>query len=86
MGSALSTTQWSHLAIVFNGTAAQFYVNGALVSTQSLSATITARTNPLRLGADADTSQYYRGLLDDVRIYSRAQTATEIQADMNTGL
>lgn len=86
MGSALPTTQWSHLAIVFNGTAVQFYVNGALVSTQNLSAAITARTNPLRMGADANTNQFYRGLLDDVRIYNRTQTAAEIQADMNTGL
>ena len=86
MGSAVSTAQWSHLAIVFNGTTVKFYVNGALVSTQNLSATITARPNPLRMGADADTSQFYQGLLDDVRIYNRAQTAAEIQADMNTGL
>jgi len=86
MGSAVSTTQWSHLAIVFNGTTVKYYVNGALVSTQNLSATITARPNPLRMGADADTNQFYQGLLDDVRIYNRAQTAAEIQADMNTGL
>jgi hypothetical protein len=86
MGSAVSTTQWSHLAVVFNGTTVKFYVNGALVSTENLSATITARPNPLRMGADADTSQFYQGLLDDVRIYNRAQTAAEIQTDMNTGL
>jgi hypothetical protein len=86
MGKALSTSQWSHLAIVFNGTTVQFYVNGALSSTQNLSATITARPNPLRMGADANTSQFYRGLLDDVRIYNRALTPQENQADMAKGL
>ena len=86
MGSTLSTTQWSHLAVSFDGTTVRFYVNGALVSSQGLVASITARTNPLRIGADASTSQFYKGLLDDVRIYTRTQSAADIQADMNTGL
>ena len=34
MDSALPLSQWSHLAVVFNGSQAQFYVNGALVSTR----------------------------------------------------
>ena len=32
MGTPLALSQWSHLAIVFNGSQAQFYVNGNLVS------------------------------------------------------
>ena len=32
MGSSLAINQWSHLAIVFNGSTTLFYVNGALVS------------------------------------------------------
>ena len=34
MGTPLAVSQWSHLAIVFNGSQAQFYVNGNLVSSQ----------------------------------------------------
>jgi glucose/arabinose dehydrogenase/PKD repeat protein len=86
MTSSLAKGVWSHLAIVWNGSTAQFYVDGVLVSSGSLSTTITARGNPLRIGADASPDQHYRGLLDDLRIYSRVQTATEVQADMNTGL
>jgi hypothetical protein len=86
MGSALALNQWSNLAIVFNGSQAQFYVNGALVTTASLSASITARGNALRVGADASTQQFFKGSLDDVRIYTRALTTAEIQADMATPL
>ncbi len=82
MGSALALNQWSNLAVTFNGSQAQFYVNGTLVTTASLSASITARGNPLRLGADANTQQFFKGSLDDVRIYNRALTAQEIQSDM----
>jgi hypothetical protein len=86
MGSALPLNTWSHLAIVFNGTQAQFYLNGTLVSTKPMTATITARGNPLRMAADANTQQFYKGMLDDVRIYSRALNPSEVQTDMNTGL
>jgi PKD repeat protein len=85
MGSSLPGS-WSHLAVVFNGSQVQFYVNGVLVSTQPLSATIQARGNGLKIGADATPSQFYRGSLDEVRIYNRGLTAIEIQTDMNTPL
>jgi hypothetical protein len=85
MTSALPLNQWSHLGIVFNGTQVQFYLNGALVNTASLNATITAHGQALRLGADANTQQFFKGLLDDVRVYNRVLTAAEITTDMNTG-
>jgi hypothetical protein len=84
MGSALALNQWSNLAVVFNGSHVQFYVNGALSTTLALSASITARGNALRLGADADIQQFFEGSLDDVRIYERALTQAEIQADLAT--
>jgi Concanavalin A-like lectin/glucanases superfamily len=74
------------VAVVFNGTQAQFYVNGALVATRPVSASVTARDNQLRIGADANTQQFYNGTIDDLRIYTRALTASEVQADMNTGV
>jgi len=86
MGSALALNQWSHLAVVFNGSQAQFYVNGALVSSKSLNVNLTARGGQMRLGADADTQQFYKGILDNVRIYNRALTSSEVQGDMNSGL
>ena len=86
MGSALTVGAWQHLAVTFNGSTVQFYVNGVLKNTVTLNTTITARGQQLRLGADNNTQQFYKGLLDDMRIYNRAQTQAEIQADMNTSL
>ena len=53
MGSALTQGQWSHLAVVFNGTQATFYVNGTVRSTPAIAASMVQRDTPLRLGADA---------------------------------
>ena len=38
----------------------------------------------LRIGGNSFWGEYFRGLIDDVRIYNRALTAAEIQADMTT--
>ena len=82
--TAVVLNQWSHLAIVFNGSLVQFYVNGNLVSSKSLNATMTARGMTLRMGADADPWQFYRGVLDNVRIYNRTLATSEIINDMGT--
>ena len=86
MGSNLTLNQWSHLAVVFNGSQVRFYVNGTLVRTRQLSASIQARGNPLRIGADIVPSQFHKGFLDEVRIYNRALTQAEVQSDMNTAV
>jgi len=84
MGSALALNQWSYLAVVFDGSQVKFYLNGALVSTVPLQATITARSNPFRLGADNNTQQFFKGSLDEVRIYNHALTTQEILTIMST--
>ena len=86
MGSALPKGQWSHFAVVFDGAHAVFYVNGDLVSTVALAASVVQRDTPLRLGADAEPSQFLTGNLDDVRLYGRTLTQSEVQDDMNTPL
>ena len=86
MGSPLTLGQWSHLAIAFNGTQARFYVNGNLVSSPSLSASITRARLPAAHGSRREAHQFFNGTLDDVRLYNRAQSQTEVQTDMNTPL
>ena len=86
MGSPLAVGQWSHLAIVFDGSQVSFYVNGILVSSTPLAASITARDSLLQMGADANLSQSFRGSLDDVRVYNRAESQSEVTRDMNTPL
>jgi glucose/arabinose dehydrogenase/PKD repeat protein len=81
-GTTLPFNQWSYLAVTFDGAQVRTYVNGALVNTQALTATITARGNPINVGADATPAQYYKGMLDDLRIYNRVLTQAQVQADM----
>ena len=86
MSTGLPAGQWSHLAVVFNGSQVQFYKNGVLTTTVPMATSITARSTPMYLGADASPGQFLNGALDDVRLYAQTLTAAQVQADMNTPL
>src|SRR5262249_46381804 len=44
----------------------------------------TSSTLPLRIGGNAIWPEYFQGLIDEVRVYSKALSASEIQTDMAT--
>ena len=47
---------------------------------------IATSASPLRFGGNSIWGEYFNGRIDEVRVYNRALTATEIQTDMNTGI
>ena len=57
MGSALPFNQWTHLAVVFTGSQAQFYRDAVLVAAPPLTTTLTARAQRVHIGADANNSR-----------------------------
>jgi hypothetical protein len=44
---------------------------------------MTVSTGALKLGGNSIWGEWFAGLLDDVRLYNRALTAAQIQADMS---
>jgi hypothetical protein len=84
--AALRTNTWSHLALTYDGAMLRLYVNGVPVSSSARTGALATTTNPLQIGGDSVYGQYFQGLIDEVRVYSRALSQTEIQQDMNTPL
>ncbi|MEA2136290.1 MAG: hypothetical protein QOC68_4199 [Solirubrobacteraceae bacterium] len=84
--AALAANAWTHLASTYDGANLRLYVNGTLVKTLALTGNIATSTGALRLGGNAIWGEWYAGTLDDVRVYNRALTAAEIQADMTKGV
>jgi hypothetical protein len=84
--AAVPTNAWTHLATTYDGATLRFFVNGVQVNSRTGVPPISPSNGPLRIGGNGVWGEYFRGLIDDVRIYNRALTATEIQTDMNTGI
>jgi hypothetical protein len=83
-GAALPLNTWTHLAATYDGSTLRLYRNGALVATLNRSGAIGTSSGPLRIGGNSVwPAEYFNGLVDEVRIYNRVLTVSEIQADMN---
>ncbi len=71
---------WHHVAGTWDGTTAQFYFDGLLVSKLEVAA-IAYDDHPVTLGADFEFEElvnFFGGTVDDVRIYARALTDEEL--------
>jgi hypothetical protein len=82
--SQLPLNVWSHLAVTYDRTTLRLYLNGAQISARSVTAAVTVSGNPLRIGGNLIWGEYFDGLIDEVRIYSRVLSPAELQSDMNT--
>jgi fibronectin type 3 domain-containing protein len=85
-GGALPAGTWTYLAATYDGSNIRVYVNGTLMGTQAKTGTIASSSNQLQIGGDGIFSQYFGGIIDEVRVYDAALTAAQIQSDMNSGL
>ncbi|MEI6327256.1 MAG: LamG-like jellyroll fold domain-containing protein [Candidatus Roizmanbacteria bacterium] len=76
-----TTGVWTHVAGTYDGTTLRLYVNGTQVGTgTAISGTIASPSaNSLRIGSSpSEAGRYFTGKIDDVRVYNRALTSTEI--------
>ena len=79
-----SVGQWQHLATTFDGSTAHFYIDGAQVASRAYSGDVGA-SDTWRIGAyGSSPGGFLDGVVDDIRVYDRALSAAEVQADMDT--
>ncbi|MCB9807688.1 S-layer homology domain-containing protein [Candidatus Peribacteria bacterium] len=76
-------TDWKHVAATYDGTNAIVYINGVAEDTEAhgignLDTNSHALTIGARQSGSADYDLLFDGHIDDVRIYSRALSSTEI--------
>jgi glucose/arabinose dehydrogenase/chitodextrinase len=84
--AALAPNTWTHLAATYDRATLRLYVNGVEVSNRARTQAIPTSTNPLQIGGDSLFGQYFSGSIDEVRVYSSALGAAQVQADMATAI
>ena len=77
MSSLEGLTQWTHIAVVANGTNSTFYINGQQVG-NVVSHVITATVQ--RIGGYSANDQTFSEALDEFAYWTSALSAAEIQA------
>jgi hypothetical protein len=78
-------TNWHHVATVFTGGTASFYVDGNLLQYSPMDRPLGPGPGTVQLGssASASVSEGWLGMLDEVAFYSTALPAASIQAHYN---
>ena len=79
LGFAPSADRWFHLTMAKDGSTFRFYINGEEKISERWPGETPQVSAPLTIGV-AEGGNYFKGLLDDIRIYSRALSEAEITA------
>ncbi|MBI3949375.1 MAG: HYR domain-containing protein [Acidobacteria bacterium] len=74
--------QWYHLAITRSGSTYTFYVNGSAIGSATDTRAVPNVNAPLTIG-QAEGLGFFHGRIDEVEIFTRALSASEIQAIFN---
>lgn len=79
--TAVSLNQWSHVALVYDGSNRTFYINGVPAGGGS-APTVAPDNAPSAIGtvATIDSRSSFNGIIDEVSLYSRALSANNIAA------
>ena len=70
---------WHHWTIKHDGSNLDFFINGELFDSLSISNSTTSSTQTLKIGQRGDDRLFTTGKISEVRIYNRPLTKSEVQ-------
>jgi hypothetical protein len=90
--NAMTLNQWHHVVATYEKTTAvgKLYLNGSEILSSNFGSFDLATNRDVYIGfrphpAQPPQNRYFQGLIDEVEIYNRALSASEIQAIYNAG-
>ncbi len=73
IAATMPTTEWHHVAVTYDGTTQRLYINGEQVNRRALSGQIDISPKNIFVGYN------YNGLIDELMLYNRALSASEVE-------
>jgi hypothetical protein len=73
------TYGWDFVTFKYDGSRISFYLNGILVNVGDATGSIVQNNLPLIIGSYSGLNKFFKGSIDDIRIYNRALTDNEIK-------
>ena len=77
--NAISQATWHHVAVTYDGSTVNMYVDGVLENSTSYSGTMVDNGAGVTIGTSNTIKQKFQGSIDELRVYGTALTAAEIQ-------
>jgi hypothetical protein len=77
---------WHHVVATWDGSTKYMYVDGVLDTTLAFTGPLANNSYDLAIGENLEmTGRYWDGLIDEVAVYNRALSATEVQLHYTSG-
>ena len=77
---------WHYITFVKNGTSGEYYIDGVLDTTVSAVADRTYIQDDFTIGVDyRGSSEYFNGIMDEIGVWDRALSSSEITELYNSG-
>ena len=87
-GGSIPLNAWTHVAMTFDSSNGQYalYVNGKSVASTTNTGALFNSSHNVQIGReDSYIGRLFDGLIDEVEVYSRALSATDLLAIYNAG-
>lgn len=78
---AITDNKWHFVAFTYDGLVAKLYLDEKCIASQPYKDKIQTNSEPLLIGGDKSVypaDRYFKGTIDEVRIYNRGLTSTEV--------
>ena len=85
-GASIDLRKWHLLTATFNGKEARIYENGELLKKQNCTGAIGVSLGDIYIGVEEDGDLFFKGNMDDLRIYNRALSAKDVVDLYDKGL
>ncbi len=80
-GDEVPADSWSHVAVTYDGSAKEMYINGNLVNSEAQEGEIATSANDILIaqGNTGVGAQAFKGLIDELAVFNIALTETDIK-------
>lgn len=79
--TSILDNSWHHVAMTWDGTTVRIYVDGQLQGSSAYAESPNSAGQPLRVGEYRYGNRNFTGKIDEVKLYSYARSAVQIQED-----
>jgi len=80
--NTIKANEWTHVVGTYDGKTVKIYLNGEVKAEVNANAAIPANANNFNIGGTLDLRDWFAGMIDEYKLYSRAVTADEVKKSM----